>query len=322
MTAEPSPPLSPGVIQQLHRDLVRRKRRAFLLASPLLVLAGTAWAAAYEDPRQFGGLAFFAAVIAAMIGQVGYAWWTVSRADPMQIYEREQREESRRYAELIAHEALSAEVVPYATFALTGTIAAVTAVQFLITPTSKWLQAGALVKPAVRAGEWWRLLTASYLHGSVMHIVANAGVLLMLGRLIEIYNRRLRVPLVYLASVVGGGLLSTFTFPQPASGASGGILGLAGYLLVTAWRPNAGTPEWIRSKMLAILGMTALTGLAAFFFIDNAAHAGGAVTGVLLGLALPPAQPSDPFDGVDALGIGAAAILAGGAVFTVMRLLA
>jgi len=321
VSAEPSPPVSRGVIEDLHRDLVRRKRRAFFGALPLVILAGFAWAGALTDPRRFGSLAFFAVITVAIIGQMGYEWWTLRRADPMRLYDAEQRRGERRYADIVAHEALSAQVPAYATYAVTATIVAVTVVQLLVTPTTKWLEAGALVKPAVRAGEWWRVLTASFMHGNVMHLVVNAGGLLMLGRFIEIYNRRLRLPLVYLVSALGGGVLSILTFPQPSIGASGGILGLAGYLLVIAGRPRAGAPEWIRRKMLSILGMTALTGTATFLFIDNAAHAGGAITGALLALILPPAQPSDPFDGADMAGVVASAILAGGAAFTIYRLL-
>ena len=322
MPAEPSPPLSPGVIEELHRDLVRRKRRAFFGALPLVLLAAFAWAGALTDPRRFGSLAFFAVITVALVGQMGYEWWTLRQADPMQLYQSAQHADAQRYADLVAHEAVSAHVRPYASYALTATIIAVTAVQFLLTPETKWRDAGALVKGATRAGEWWRVLTASFMHGNIMHIVVNAGGLLMLGRFIEIYNRRLRVPLVYLLSVAGGGLLSTLTFPQTSIGASGGILGLAGYLLVLAGRPKGGTPAWVRRKMLSILGMTALTGTAAFLSIDNAAHAGGAATGALLALILPPAEPSDPFDGVDMAGVIASAILAGGAVFTILRLLA
>jgi len=319
---EPDPPVSPDVLEQLHRDLLRRKRRTFLLASPLLVLAGVAWVVSLQDPRHLGGMAFFAVVIVAMIAQVGYEWWELHRADPVQPYEREQADEERRHAELIAHEARTATVRPIASLSLTAAILLVTAVQIIWRQPQQWLTAGALVKPAVRAGEWWRLLTASYLHGSVMHILANAGALLMLGRLIETYDRRLRIPLIYLLSAIGGNVVSTLAFPQPGLGASGGILGLAGYLVVVARRPGAGIPEFVRRRMLSILGMAALTGTAAYYFIDNAAHAGGAITGALLALLLPPAQPSDPFDGVDMAGVLASVVLAGGAAFTIYRLLA
>src|SRR4029077_3256024 len=160
--------------------------------------------------------------------------------------------------------------------------------------------------------QWWRLLTCSYLHGSVMHVVANAGGLMMIGRLIETYDRRMRVPLIYLVSVLGGSVLSTLTFPQSSVGASGGILGLAGYLVVNAGRPSSETREWIRRKMLSILGMTVLIGTAAYSFIDNAAHAGGGLSGAALALALGPGRPSDPADAADTLGAAAALVLAAG----------
>jgi membrane associated rhomboid family serine protease len=321
LPSDASPPLSPEVIERLHRNLVRRKRRALIMALPLLLLAGFSFAGAIAEPRRLGSLAFFAVVVVALVAQIGHDWWALRRTDPLLLNEPDPHVEAQRRTDLFVHEARSALVRPYATFALTGAILAVTAVQFLWAPTATSLEASGLIKPAVRAGEWWRLLTASFMHRSIMHVVANAGLLLMLGRLIEIYNRRLRLPLVYLLSVIGGALLTTFTFPQPAVGASGGILGLAGYLMVIAGRPTAATPEWIRRRMLTILGIAALTGTAAYYFFDNATHAGGAITGALLGLALPPAQPSDPFDRIDMAGAIAAVILAAGAVLTMVRLL-
>jgi len=327
--AVPEPPMSADAIRELHQDLVRRKRRAFFSALPLLLLAAYAWAGALTDPRRFGGLALFAVLTAAMIGQIGYHWWTLRGTDPMLLYERESRDaaghphRARRVhrAELIAHEARTARVVPAASLALTGTIVAVTAVQFIATPTSQWLAAAGLLKPAVKAGQWWRLLTYSYLHGSIMHIIANAGGLMMLGRLIETYDRRMRVPLIYLFAALGGSILSTLTFPQSSVGASAGILGLAGYLAVNAGRPASEAPEWIRRKMLSILGMTVLIGTAAYSFIDNAAHAGGALTGATLAFLLGPGRSSDPPDRADAFGAAAALVLAAGAVFTIARLL-
>jgi membrane associated rhomboid family serine protease len=77
--------------------------------------------------------------------------------------------------------------------------------------------------------------------------------------------------------------------------------------------------------MLAAFGGTAALGLFGFFFIDNAAHIGGALTGLLCGALLIPAegerQPPGRDRLSDALGWIAAAILLGGAAFTVRRLI-
>jgi phosphoglycolate phosphatase-like HAD superfamily hydrolase len=112
---------------------------------------------------------------------------------------------------------------------------------------------------------------------------------------------------------------------QTSVGASGGILGLCGYLFVLAARQPHVAPAWIRNWMIAAFGGTAALGLLGFFFIDNAAHIGGALTGLACGAMMIPAegQPTPPGRErlLDTLGWVAAAILLGGAAFTVRRLI-
>jgi len=83
--------------------------------------------------------------------------------------------------------------------------------------------------------------------------------------------------------------------------------------------PN-GTPAWLRKQMVSILASTAVLGIAAFMFIDNAAHLGGALSGAALGYAVCRwgAHRQREFD---AAGLAATVVLAAGAVFTVTRLL-
>lgn len=318
----PDPPLSPGVIRELHADLVRQKRRTLLKSSPVLLLAVFGWIGAAMDPEHLGGLAFWAFIAVAAIGQVAYEWLKLRRADPMTLYEQEQREDAERRTQLEEHLLRVSAVRPVATVALTACIVLVTLLQFSSGPLVKSIGAAALVKPAVRAGEWWRLLTASYLHGNLVHIASNAGALMVIGRLVETYDHRMRVPLIYLAAVIGGSILSTLASVRPAVGASGGVLGLAGYMLVVAGKQPGGAPAWVRRDMWRILGSTALMGLAAYFFIDNAAHAGGAITGALLGrFAISKRGQSDAgARTLDGLGWIAAAVLLAGAVFTAARL--
>jgi membrane associated rhomboid family serine protease len=240
----------------------------------------------------------------------------------MALYEREQAAAERRRTELTEHAIRSADVRPVVTIALTAGIVLVTIVEFGSGPLTKAVAAAALVKPAVLAGQWWRLLTASYMHGSLIHLVGNTTALLLLGRLIETYDRRMRIPLVYLAAAIGGNILSTLMSTRPALGASGGVLGLAGYLWIVAGRRPDGAPAWVRREMLSLLGSTAVMGLAAFTFIDNAAHLGGVATGAMLAAVMVPrGAESDPRgEGLEALGWIASAVLAAGALFTIMRL--
>jgi hypothetical protein len=152
-----------------------------------------------------------------------------------------------------------------------------------------------------------------------LHLLSNVGALVTIGELIETYDRRARIPLVYLCAVIGGSLASTLVSSRPAIGASGGVLGLVAYLLVVAGRRSGGPPDWVRQQMLKILAMTALLGLVAFAFIDNAAHAGGALTGAAFGF-FTVSRHNEYHQADDGAGWAAAAILSAGAVFTVLRL--
>jgi membrane associated rhomboid family serine protease len=168
------------------------------------------------------------------------------------------------------------------------------------------------------------MLTASYLHGSTMHLVGNLSGLVALGQMIEAYDRRLRVPLAYLAGVLGGSLLSVWLTSKASIGASGGVLGLAGYLLVLAYRRRADGALWLRKRLIAMLGTTAVIGVFGFFYIDNAAHVGGVLAGALVGMLAAPTDTSaepGPTTAADAAGWVATAVLCGGAVLTVWKLL-
>jgi len=108
-------------------------------------------------------------------------------------------------------------------------------------------------------------------------------------------------------------------------GASGGVMGLVGFLLVLTLRPSSETPEFIRSAVLASIGAIALIGLAGWKYVDNAGHAGGALAGLLIGLVFVPRRggPITPRRAawIDALGWIAAAVLAAGAVVTAVKLI-
>jgi membrane associated rhomboid family serine protease len=324
-TVREEAPASPEVIRALHRDLVRQKRRTFLIASPLLLLAGfSVFAGLAEPPGAFGqrlNLVIFGIVIGSAVAHVGWEWITLRRADPLALNERERADAERHRASQLDHGLRSAAVRPVLTLGLLSTIVVVTGIQFVTTPLPTAVAIAGLVKPVTRGGEWWRLLSATYLHGNLWHLGANAAALLALGRLIETYDRPLRVSVIYLAAALGGGLLSTLVSDTPSIGASGGILGLAGYLIVVAGRQPGATPPWIRKEMLSVLGWTAVMGIVAYVFIDNVAHLGGAVTGAVIGAVAVSYDRRVSRPANERAGVIAAAILLGGALFTITRLI-
>ncbi|HEX9937281.1 MAG TPA: rhomboid family intramembrane serine protease [Longimicrobium sp.] len=182
---------------------------------------------------------------------------------------------------------------PMLTRALAAIIVVIAVAQSLSPGVS--YDAAGLVKSAVRAGEWWRLFTAPLLHVGLMHLGFNAVTLLALGGLIERYAHRVYVPLVFLLTALAGGLGSLALYPDTRSvGASGGIMGLVGFALVLSLRRRSLLPRSLTHELLADVGWVAVMGLAAYQYIDNAAHGAGLLAGALLGLLLVPRGGTTP----------------------------
>ncbi|HAT54493.1 MAG TPA: rhomboid family intramembrane serine protease, partial [Lactobacillus sp.] len=90
-------------------------------------------------------------------------------------------------------------------------------------------QAGAMFGPAVRAGQWWRLITPMFIHVTLEHIALNMVTLYFLGRFVETMFGHWRTLIIYLVSGVTGNVWSLFFQPQGLSaGASTAIFGLFG----------------------------------------------------------------------------------------------
>ena len=125
---------------------------------------------------------------------------------------------------------------------------------------------------------------------------------------------------MFLVSVIGCSLASTALQPASSLGASGGIVGLGGYLLATAGVREDGPPPWIRKRMALLVVSLVVTGIVGYRYVDNAGHAGGFVTGAVIGLMLrqPEGEPSTT---AELAGWVSMAILIGGAVFTMVKLL-
>jgi membrane associated rhomboid family serine protease len=146
-------------------------------------------------------------------------------------------------------------------------------------PGDGWRVAG-LLKDRYAAGEWWRLLTAPWLHGGIVHWLLNATALLYLGRRTEVLARWPHLLLVFLVAALGGGVASARFVTTPSVGASGGLLGLLGFLLVFEALHRKLVPVSTRQRLLGGIVATAVIGVLGFRFIDNAAHAGGLLAGL------------------------------------------
>jgi membrane associated rhomboid family serine protease/Tfp pilus assembly protein PilF len=143
------------------------------------------------------------------------------------------------------------------------------------------------------SGEWWRLLTCVFVHGSLMHIAFNMWCLWDLGALSEALYGRWTFGALYLICGLGASLASVIWNPHVLSvGASGAIFGLAG-ALIAAFKlgefsvPRAALSGTMRSLMIFVVFNLAWGLLPSLFgsdgVTDNAAHVGGLITGLILG---------------------------------------
>lgn len=132
-------------------------------------------------------------------------------------------------------------------------------------------------------GQWWRLVTAGFLHGGIIHIAMNSWVLFDVGAQIEEKYGASRLIVMYFLATVGGFYLSLLWSNSLSVGASAGICGLIGAMLALGVRSKTGEGAAIRGMytrwIIYLLAMGFIPGLR----IDNAAHIGGLIAGFAVG---------------------------------------
>jgi rhomboid protease GluP len=143
---------------------------------------------------------------------------------------------------------------------------------------------GAKYAPDIAAGQWWRLVTAGFLHGGILHILMNMWVLFDLGAQVDELVGTSRFLSIYLISNVTGFTASLFLSPgAPSIGASAAIFGLIGAMIGVGLRERTsrGTAIW------RFYGRWAIYGIVLSFIpgTDIAAHIGGLAGGFLIGVA-------------------------------------
>jgi membrane associated rhomboid family serine protease len=149
----------------------------------------------------------------------------------------------------------------------------------------------ALVKPLVAQGEIWRLWTVVLVHGGIIHLGLNMYALFLVGPFVEQLYGRARFLAFYLIAAAGASLTSFAFSDAPASvGASGAIMGLFGVLITAEAVHRPMMSRGSRGFVGQLVGMAAITLLYGVVSpgIDNWAHLGGLVTGLVLGALFAP----------------------------------
>lgn len=158
---------------------------------------------------------------------------------------------------------------------------------------------GANHGPLTLRGEWWRLITACFVHGGLIHLGFNMYVLWDLGRVTERIYGSLGFLIVYMVAGIGGSFASVMLNPLVTSvGASGAVFGVAGAFLAFLLRNRSRMHPQISAHLRRSLMTFVLFNLVLGFAIpgiDQAAHVGGLVTGFGAGLvASPRVGPTGP----------------------------
>ena len=143
---------------------------------------------------------------------------------------------------------------------------------------AKWVLFG----PAVANGDWWRLITAAFLHAGLLHIGLNMLALVWLGAPVERYLGHVQYLALYIVSGLAGSAGALITTPTGITvGASGAIFGILGALLIIEYQATGN----IAGQAFTLIAINLLFSFTASG-ISIGGHIGGLIGGIGAALAL------------------------------------
>lgn len=150
---------------------------------------------------------------------------------------------------------------------------------------------GAMFPDAVLAdGEWYRLVTCMFVHFGIRHVANNMLILFFLGDNLERALGHVKYVILYFLSGLGGSVCSLLYMARTgdyavSGGASGAIFGVIGALIYIVVRNRGRLEDLTANRLIFMAVLTLYYGFTATG-VDNLAHVGGLVSGILLGLLL------------------------------------
>lgn len=163
------------------------------------------------------------------------------------------------------------------------------------------LRFGANLDVLTKNGDYFRLITCAFLHIGVVHLIFNMYALYIIGPQIESFFGKIKYLSIYLISAVSASILSlSFNTNTISAGASGAIFGLLGALLYFGYHYRVYLGNAVRSQIIPIIIINLLFGFT-MTGIDNAAHIGGLIGGVLASIALGVPEKSNKTEKLNGL---------------------
>lgn len=151
--------------------------------------------------------------------------------------------------------------------------------------------------------EWWRLVTAMFLHAGLVHIGFNMMGLMQFGPALEELYGSARYLFLYVVSGAFGFLLSAVT-GHFSLGASGALLGLVGATLAITSKRGGAYMRDLRSRLITSVAILFLLGFSGFMAMDNLAHGGGLAAGFVLGKIFVDRKPMNVKESRTAYALG------------------
>ena len=159
--------------------------------------------------------------------------------------------------------------------------------------------------PFVKMGDYYRLISAAFMHANIAHLIFNMYALWIIGMQLESFIGKWRYLVVYLFSAISGSLLSVIVTPNAVSvGASGAIFGLLGALLYFGYHYRVYLGTVIKSQIIPLIVINLLLGFMVPG-IDNAAHIGGLIGGALIMIGVGVKYKSSNFERINGLIVSA-----------------
>ncbi|MCE1247969.1 MAG: rhomboid family intramembrane serine protease [Firmicutes bacterium] len=200
-----------------------------------------------------------------------------------ELYEKTQQFEDRL-----------AKVKPVATYALLAICILIfiwTSISGGSTNIATLLRFGASFKPLFEAGEWWRVVSPIFLHIGFLHLFMNMYILFDIGAKIEQYFGNIKYLVLFFIAGIVGALVSLSFGSSVSAGASGAIFGLCGAAAWIGYRYKDEIPAPSRNRlaggMMLFIGYNLLFGFSVKG-VDNAAHIGGLMAGLIFAILVPP----------------------------------
>ena len=182
---------------------------------------------------------------------------------------------------------------------ITKALIAINVVMFLWTTLYGAVGDLAVSRYSILSGEFYRLITGAFVHANIFHLLFNCYALYVIGSQLEGFLGKGKYIVVYLFSALSGSLVSMLFNSGYSVGASGAIFGLLGALLYFGYHYRIYLGTVIRSQIIPLILINLLFGLMPG--IDNWAHIGGLIGGLLITITLGIKYKSTKFEMINGL---------------------